>query len=509
MTSTTDPAVPRLECRQLCKTFVSTPALVNLNLRLHPGEVYALLGQNGSGKSTLIKVLSGYHRPDPGAEVRINGHDLHFGSPAAAAELGCRFVHQDLALIESLSVLDNLSIGSRYPSAFGTIQPRRARRDVAEALKRLDLDIDPGKLVSDLSPAMRSGVAIARALRGDYEHADGLLVMDEPTATMATADVRRLHAIVRSAAKQGVTVLYVTHRLEEVFEVADRYGVLREGVLVAEGRTAEVNRKELIHALIGEELEAVDSALAIDQDRQEGSPTLEVSELSGTTFADVSLRVSAGEIVGLAGLTGSGREEFLGAIFGASPRLAGSVHVAGRRVARAQPRWSIKAGIGLLPADRKAHGGVLDLSARENLLLPGIKSFWRFPRLSKQRERRDAAGWFDRFAVRPRGKQEQILAQFSGGNQQKILMAKWLRLEPRVLLLDEPTQGVDIAAKARIHQAIVEAAAAGRAVLVSSSDNDELVSLCTRVIVFKRGAICAHFHRGQASARALTEAMIS
>jgi ribose transport system ATP-binding protein len=509
MTATTSLSVPRLECRRLSKTFVSQRALVNLNLRLEPGEVYALLGQNGSGKSTLIKVLSGYHRPDPGAEVQINGQDLHFGSPASAADLGCRFVHQDLGLIESMSVLDNLSIGTGYPSTLGTIRRRDARREVAAALNRLNLDIKPSRLVRDLSPAMRSGVAIARALRGDFERADGLLVMDEPTATMATADVGRLHAIVQSAARHGVAVLYVTHRIEEVFEVADRYGVLRDGILVAEGRTADATRADLIHALVGEELGEAEAGLPVAADGPEQAPTLDVRGLSGTTFADVSLRVSAGEIVGIAGLTGSGREEFLGTIFGASPCLAGSVRVGDQVIARGRPRSAIQAGIGLLPGDRKALGGVLGLSARENLLLPGIKSFWRFPRLSRQRERRDAGDWFKRFAVHPPGKVERILAQFSGGNQQKILMAKWLRLEPRALLLDEPTQGVDIAAKAAIHAAIAEAAAAGRAVLVSSSDSDELVDLCARVIVFKKGTVSAELAHGQASARGLTEAMMS
>jgi ribose transport system ATP-binding protein len=494
---------PSLVIRALTKSFAGFPAINAFDLTIAPGEVHALVGENGSGKSTLIKILSGYHRPDPGGEILIDGTPLSFGSPDASYSLGCRFVHQDLGLIATSSILDNLSMNTGFPTRFGTIRGRVSRQRAKAALAKAGLEIDPRTLVGALTPALATGVAVARALKEDTNSQAKLLVFDEPTARLPVSDVHQLASIVRQVASTGVAVLYVTHRLDEVFEFANNVTVLRDGRKVTTVPVDTVDRKHLIHLLVGSEFDEV-SADSEAQHSEHGDPIFEVSNLSSPQLTDVSFNVRPGEVLGIAGITGSGRETILGTIFGATPRFSGTISVAGYQLKSMRPDLAMGMGVAYLPPDRKTSGGIMTFSARENITLTDLRPFWRWPFLRRSPERAEVASCIQKLSVRPAGFPEMLLEKFSGGNQQKILFAKWLRRGPKVLMLDEPTQGVDVGAKAELHRQLLAAAAAGTAVIASSSDVDELAALCHRVIILRQGRIVADLTRTAITARRIS-----
>jgi ribose transport system ATP-binding protein len=499
-------STPAVEIRDLSKSFPGTLALSAFHLEIAPGEVHVLVGANGSGKSTLIKVLSGFHPPDAG-EVRIGGRPMSFGSGEQAYRLGCRFVHQDLGLVGTLSVLDNLHLGS-FPTRAGTIRTREMRASARAMLAEVGLDVDPGVLVADLGAAQRTGVALARAVRSDPAHPPVLLVLDEPTATMPADEVDHLLAMVRAAASRGVAALFVTHHLDEVFRIADSVTVLRDGQIVGRSAIESVQRPALVSLLAGGEVEDVRRDLG-GEDAGAGPAALVVDDLWAGPLRGVSFSVAPGEVVGVAGLTGSGRETFLPAIFGARSRDRGTVTVAGTVVPPSRPDRAMSAGAGLLPAERKTLSGIMTLSARENLSLTSLKPFWHRLRLNRRQEDDEARTWFRDLGVRPAGGLEQELVRFSGGNQQKVLFAKWMRRRPAVFLLDEPTQGVDVGAKAELHRQLLAAADAGMAVVVSSTDTEELVALCSRVLVFRGGRISAELRGARITVGAITRSVMS
>ena len=483
---------PALDARGLTKTFVGVVALNNVDLTIQPGEVHALLGENGSGKSTFIKILSGYHDPDPGSAVHIDGEPMSLGSPDSAYALGCRFVHQDLGLVDSSSIIDNLCMNTGFPTRLGTVRERAARKEAKADLAKVGLDrIDPRNLVGALTPAMKTGVAVARALRQGTGTPVKLLVLDEPTATLPDNEVQHLLNIVRQVAAGGVGVLYVTHRLDEVFQVADRVTVLRDGRKAATEPTTALDRRRLINLLIGSELDEIHAAVEHLHTPSTQEPILRVSDLCAIPVKDVSFTIAPGDVVGVAGITGSGRETILGAIFGAGIRDSGTVTIGGKALAPLRPDLAMGLGMAYLPPDRKILGGIMEFSARENLSLSDLSPFWSGLLLRRRPERRETNSWFERLAVRPGGAVEQRLMAFSGGNQQKVLFGKWLRRRPAIFLLDEPTQGVDIGAKAALHHQLLDAAEQGAGVLVSSSDLDELAALCRRVLVLRDGRIVA------------------
>jgi ribose transport system ATP-binding protein len=480
---------PALQTSNLSKTFGATRALTDLTLKAAPGEVHVLLGQNGSGKSTLIKILSGYHIPDPGGSVSIMRTPLTFGSPSAAYRLGCRFVHQDLGLIASETVRDNILVGSGFPSRFATISNRHANEIAASALARVGARLDPRRPVRGLSASERTGVALARALRDNPEYPPSVVILDEPTSTLTHQEADQLLVMIATAASNGVAVLFVTHDLDEAMTVGHRVSVLRDGRLVWSSAVDAVDRRTLA-VYLGAEMTA--RGLEIEAEQRAGTggtgpQRLTVAGLSATVVRDCSLTVRAGEVVGIAGLTGSGRDEILGAIFGAFPR-SGTVSVGGKTVAPHRPDLSIAAGLAYLPSDRQERAGHAGLPAYENISLTNLRAFWRRLLVRHRQERRNAAVWFSRLMVRP-ADVSALLSTFSGGNQQKILLAKWLQLEPAVLLLDDPTQGVDVVATAQLHEVLLDLARSGAAILVSSSDLEELSSICERVLVMRGGRI--------------------
>jgi ribose transport system ATP-binding protein len=486
---------PVLEVEGVSKTFTRTKALSGVSMTIEPGEVHSLLGQNGSGKSTLIKILSGYHSPDPGGGIRIQGSDLPIQSPVQSYRLGCRFVQQDLGLVSTLSVQDNMALGSGFPTAFGTINGKATYKQAKEDLERLGLDINPKALVATLSASERTGVAIARALREDAEYPACLLVLDEPTATLPVDEVDHLLDRVSALAALGVGVLYVTHHLGEVFRVAHNVSVFRDGKVVGAGPVKDFDHAGIVELLAGEELLAEETesrrqraARAAAHDHE---VVFDVKDLRAGALSGVSFSVERGEIVGIAGLAGSGRDSVLGASFGALPRTAGEVTLTGQPLPARRPDVAIGRGVAYLAPDRKTGGSVMTMSARENLTLPNLKPFWKGGLLRRKAETSTTKEWFHRLSVRPGDAINEPLSIFSGGNQQKILFGKWLSQKPSVFLLDEPTQGVDVGAKADLHRELVTAAEEGAAVVVSSSDLEELADLCERVLVIVDGRISA------------------
>jgi ribose transport system ATP-binding protein len=485
-----------LSVRQLSKSFTGVTVLAHMDLEIAAGEIHGLVGENGSGKSTLIKVLAGYHEPDGGGEVFVSGSPLSFGSPPSSYSLGCRFVHQDLGLFEDMSVMDNILLNTGFPTRRGTIRERECRRTVSADLRRVGLSLSPDLLISDLRPAEKTGVAVAKALRPDPVSAARVLVLDEPTATLPESEVERLLVMVRAVAASGVGVLYVTHRLAEIFALAANVTVLRSGHKVATQAVAGLTRAEVVNLMVGHEFEVIGQEAAANVVTL-GPQVLEVDNVSVGSIKNISFTVKAGELVGVAGITGSGAESLLASLFGATghsdPTIhqSGTVTVNGEVLVSKRPDRSVAAGVAYMPPDRKISGGILDHSARENLTISSLQGFSSRFRLRHKEERVEVEDWFQKLSVRPVDGSENALATFSGGNQQKVLFAKWLRLNPSVFLLDEPTQGVDVGAKALLHRQLLTAVQTGMAILVSSTDLDELVVLCQRVMVMRGGVVVA------------------
>jgi ribose transport system ATP-binding protein len=463
--------------RGLGKTFPGQVALASVDLDIRAGEVHAIVGQNGSGKSTLIKILAGYHHPDPGGTVEISGAGDGHGV------LG--FVHQDLALVETLNAVENIALERPSPTRRGRIDRRGERERARGLLERLGRHVDLTVPLSELPAVERTLVAMARALDGVGRSC--VLVLDEPTAALPRPEVARLFAAIDQIRSEGGAVLYVSHRLDEVFEIADRVTVLRDGRRVATREISELDHEGLIELMLGHALEREVRRRA---DRHTGEVALEVSSLSGGRIHDFSVSVRAGEIVGVAGLIGSGREHVAEALVGFLPGT-GVVKVNGQVLGNRAPRAAMDAGLTLVPADRARHGVILEHSVAENITLPRLSTLVRALRLQRRAERRDAAAWIDRVGLVPRDP-NRIIKTLSGGNQQKAVLARWLRARPKVLILDEPTQGVDVAAREAIHRLLHDAASLGLALLVCSAEIEEdLVDLCDRVLVMRGGRIAA------------------
>jgi ribose transport system ATP-binding protein len=475
---TTTATRPLLAVEGLSKSFPGLQALTDVDFRVAAGEIVALVGQNGSGKSTLVKVLAGIHEPDPGA--RIEGR-----APVGSGAI--HVIHQDLGLVPQLSAVENLDLGRHYGARVALPTRRREEADHArDLLREFDAAFDVTVPVAALTPAERTIVAIARALDG-WERSDGLLILDEPTAALHSDEVGRLFTAVRRAAARGAGVIFVSHRLDEVMDLADRVVVLRDGRVVADTPVRELHHEELVRLIVGQALKD-----AAPRERHDaGEPALRVRDLRGGTVRDLSLDMRAGEVVGVSGILGSGREHVVALLFGALAREAGAVGVADVALPPGDPRAAIAAGVAYVPADRHADGAVMTMRVRENVTLPNLRRLRRlFGWLDAPAERRDVDGWVDRVALQP-ADPERPLELFSGGNQQKVVLAKWLRNEPRLLLLDEPTQGVDVGAKAAIYELVHAAAAGGAAVLMASSDTGELASVCDRVLVMSDGIAAA------------------
>lgn len=485
---------PLLEVRRATKRFPGNTALDHVSVTVGRGEIVALLGHNGSGKSTLVKVLSGIYE--------LDGGDIWLGDERKTS---LHFIHQNLGLIPTLTVIENLDLGKRH--AGGGLAPFRHGRErdhVTRIVRDFGGDFDVDTLVSQLTPAQQTIVAIARAFDG-WSDGDNVLVLDEPTAALHGDEVDVLQNAVRAVAARGAGVIYISHRLGEVVELADRVIVLKNGRVVARRDRGDFDRAMLVQIIAGGEVPAELSRRPSTAD----GDLLHVTDLRGPELHGVTFTGRAGEVLGISGLVGSGMEQLCGTIFGATARTGGGIAVAGEHIPAGSPEASIRAGLAFVPADRRVRGAVGLFPARENITLPRLAPLRRpWGTVDLARERADVGDWMDRVRVLPAGFAEQRFDLFSGGNQQKIVLAKWLRLAPRVILLDEPTQGVDAGAQAEIYELLIQAAAQGAVVIVSSSDTKELATVCDRVLVMRDGVIADEFDHSRLSESALVRAVV-
>lgn len=474
-----------LEVSGLSKAFGGVLALDEVSLQVRRGEIHGLVGRNGSGKSTLIKVLAGFHAPEPGARLTVGSQTIHLPvPPGAARRLALSFVHQDLGLIPSLSILENLRV-NRYEAGFARhISWSSERARVRQALQRFGLDLDSERPVSTLTPVERALIAIARAVSDASSQEGGVIVLDEPTSYLPADEVEALFAAMRSVAAEGTAVIFVSHRLEEVKAITDRVTVLRDGKVVGTVDTPVVTEAQLIHMILGREIEQLYPELH----PHPGDVVLSASGLTGQVVNGLDFEVHKGEIVGLAGLVGMGQNEVPYLLFGATRAQHGEITLAGRAIAAPQltPERAAAAGLALMPGDRLGASGVGHLTVRDNVSLPVLSSFMSGGVLSSRREHEHVAKLLVAYDVRPPSP-DHLLATLSGGNQQKALLAKWLQLSPSVFLLDEPSQGVDIGARKEIFARMRAAAEGGTSIVMASSDFEDLVHVCDRVIVFRHG----------------------
>ncbi|MCC8979183.1 sugar ABC transporter ATP-binding protein [Bradyrhizobium sp. 10BB] len=474
------------------KRFGGVRALRDVNLEVRAGEVHALLGENGAGKSTLIKILSGVHAADSGT-IEIAGKPATFDSPARSREAGIAVVYQDLSLVESLSVADNLLLGREPRARFGFVRKRELMAKAEAFLSELGIPLDTKATVGSLPFAYRQMTEIAKALMGEVR----LLILDEPTSSLTSDEVRILFDAIGKATRRGVGVIYVTHRLNEVFEISQRVTVLRDGANAGTFVTADTDMKRLVNAIIGTDRSAPAASRAAPAARSiDSSLVLSLSGVSNDRLSAVELSVMKGEIHGLAGLIGSGRTEILETIFGLRPVERGTLEIEGRPWLPNSAADAIDQGVALVPEDRHLQGLVLDHSIERNITLPRIPHFSRWGFMQQRAAARRAETAVARLSVKAQGA-SSLVRTLSGGNQQKVVFGKWNDPRPRVLLLDEPTVGVDVGAREEIYGVIRNAARDGTGVLVVSSDLVELIELCDRISVIVDGRVARTLVRGE------------
>jgi ribose transport system ATP-binding protein len=510
--------VAALEVQGLIKTFGMQRALDRVDLRILPGSVHGLLGENGSGKSTLIKILSGFYEPDSGT-LALGGNGIPLPlTPTRAAAAGLQFVHQDLGLIPTLTVAENMMLGAISSGGSGAlISDRRMRRQTGTVLAAYGVALAPDALVSQLLPVERALLAIVRAINAiESAGADGgVLVLDEPTVFLPREDVERVFALVRRLVATGCSVILVSHDLDEVLEVTDEVTVLRDGKVAGSGITAELSRDDLVHLIVGRAVDLVTRVHASEVDDSLRSEALAVTGLTGYLVNDVSFAFRRGEIVGLTGLAGSGFDQIPYLLTGARRASGGRMvlHKTGGRevttdIDRLTPLTSLALGLGLLPSDRRNTAGIGTLDLVDNISMLRLHTLRGRFGLSLRKMRLDAAQLVDRFDVRPR-EVSRAFGTLSGGNQQKALLAKWLAAGPDILLIDEPTQGVDIGARQQIFDQLREAADGGTTIVLSSTDHEQLAALTDRTLIFHRGSIVTEISGEHLTKQALSEASVS
>ncbi len=501
---------PLLRVTGVSKNFPGVMALRDVSLEVYPGEVLGLVGENGAGKSTLMKILSGVYQPD-GGEIVFDGQPVVLHSPRQAQDLGISIIYQEFNLMPNLSVEENVFVG-REPNTSKFVRWRALRQQTNELLQQLGVHLNPGSIVRDLSVAEQQMVEIAKALSLNAR----LVIMDEPTSALTDTEVEALFSIIQGLKARGLAVIYISHRLDEIFTICDRVTVLRDGELAGNLSMEEATPERVVRLMVGrplgdlfrpEEAERRLERLA----EQSPAPVLEVRDLSRTgtvqdaaaiVLKDVSFSVRPGEIVGLAGLVGSGRTEIARAIFGADEFDQGQIMIDGQPVRIRSPREAIRRGVGLVPEDRKLQALVLSLAIRENIALSVLDRLSRFGIVRFGAERALARRMVEALRVRTPSIEQKVL-NLSGGNQQKVVIAKWLALRPKILIMDEPTRGIDIGAKAEVHGLMHELAADGVAILMISSELPEIIGMSDRVLVMRQGRIAGELSRGEATQEAI------
>jgi ribose transport system ATP-binding protein len=491
-----EPSPPSLlELRDITKSFPGVRALENVQFNLRPGEVHALVGENGAGKSTLVKILSGVYQPDRG-EIWLSGALVRVLNPAHAQVLGISPVHQELQLEPYLSVAENIFLGRQPTGRVGVVDHRRMRREARRLLDSLGVTIDPAAQIESISIAQRQIVAIARAVLSTAR----VIIFDEPTSALTERETALLFAMITKLRKTGIGIIYISHRIEEIFRLCDRVTVFRDGHYIATKSVAETNRLEVIGLMIGRDIS--------DLFRKEKAPiretVLEVRKLSKKGLLhNISFSLRRGEIVGLAGLVGAGRTDLARAIFGDITFDFGEIVVAGKAISgRHSPRRAISVGIALVPEDRKEQGLVLGLSVRKNISLAMLPALSRMAFISSSKEKRLTQSYVELLTIKTPSIDQKAL-YLSGGNQQRVVIAKWLATQPKVLIVDEPTRGIDVRAKASIHGLLCDLAKQGVAILMISSDLLEILAMSDRILVMHRGRITGELSGSEATQEAI------
>jgi rhamnose transport system ATP-binding protein len=486
-----------LKLTAIVKSFAGVQALKGVSFELLPGEVHAIVGENGAGKSTLIKVITGAHRPDAGA-LTVHGNLIEHNDPTLARSLGIAVIYQQPALFPDLTVAENIALRLERGGPWRLIKWGERRQRARELLDRVGATVSPDALVRDLSMPQQQLVEIASALGGQAK----ALILDEPTASLSDREVDNLFRVIRDLRTQGVGMIYISHRLEELPQIADRVTVLRDGAYVGTRKIGEVDRAEMIRLMVGRSLEAVFPKIEVPL----GDVVLETLGLgcAESGVREVSLHVRAGEILGLAGLVGAGRTELARILFGLTPADSGQILLRGQSITVNNPADAVAKGIAYVPEDRRRHGVILDMPVAANTTLAILREISRGGLIDFKAERRLARSFVDRLGIKTPGIDTPV-GNLSGGNQQKVAVARWLAAQPKVIILDEPTQGVDVGAKAEIHKLMGELAQRGLAIIMISSELPEVLGMSDRIAVMHAGQITGFLTRAQATQERVLE----
>ncbi len=479
-----------LELKKISKSFSGVEVLHEVSFALRPGEVHALLGENGAGKSTLVKIITGVHQPDKG-EILLNGESVHFGDARESRQAGIAAIYQELSLFPDLDVAENIFAGRQPVTAGGRVDWRRLYDEAGKLIESLGVKLDVKEKARNLSIAQQQMVEIARAFSINAR----ILIMDEPTSSLTLHEVDDLFRLVRRLRDDGTAIIFISHRLEELFALADRVTVLRDGSYVATHPLKDVTRYGLISMMVGRTI----TNLFPKQDVQAGDVVLKVENLTRAgSFYKVSFELRRGEILGLAGLVGAGRTNVARAIFGVEPATGGRIEVEGKKVSITSSQQAIELGLAYVPEDRQLHGLIPAMHITSNISLPRLHHYARMGWLQKKPERTSSYDAACQMEVRA-GHIWQLARELSGGNQQKVVLAKWLSTKPRILILDEPTRGIDVGTKAALHALMSKLAAEGMAILMISSELPEILGMSDRVIVMHEGSVTGAFSRAEAT----------
>lgn len=476
-----------LEFKGISKAFVGVQALKDITFSIRKGDVHALLGENGAGKSTLMKILSGAYTKDEG-EVWIDGWQVNISNPKEAEKLGVAIIYQELNLFPDITVAENIFL-CRQPKSKGKIDWHRMNQDAKKLLDEIDVDLDPKHNVGSLSIAQQQMVEIAKAISLNSK----ILVMDEPTSTLTDGETRKLFRVIENLKSKGITIIYISHRMEEIFSICDSYSVLRDGTFIHSGEIKDVNVDKIIEYMVGRSL----SLIYPEKKNVVGQTVLEVQDISdGKKIHDVSFELKKGEILGFAGLVGAGRTETMRLIFGADKKKSGTITINSKKAAISTPQHAIKYGIGFVPEDRKKEGLIIELSVMDNVVMAKMKTAFQNCLFSAKKAKDISQKYMKSLAIKtPSARQ---FAKFlSGGNQQKVVLAKWLNCDPQIIIMDEPTRGIDVNAKMEIYNIIISLAEQGKSIIVVSSEMPELIGICDRILVMHEGAITGSLQRNR------------
>ncbi|WP_343210664.1 sugar ABC transporter ATP-binding protein [Anaerolentibacter hominis] len=492
---------PILQLKNISKSFPGVKALNQVSLSVHAGEILGLVGENGAGKSTLMKVLTGAYQKDEG-EIYLEGQPIDVTSTARGRELGISIIYQELSVMPQLSVTENMFLGNLRTNKRGIVDWKGMEHETKEALSKMGLDIPGDTLMRDLNIAQSQMIEICRAT---IINKAKVLIMDEPTSSLVDREISHMFEIMRQLKKQGIAIVYITHRLEELFEITDRIEVMKDGENSASMKTADVTKDDIVHAMVGRELKDFYPA----HDGKRGEALLEVSHLSqGKMVKDISFTAYAGEILGFAGLIGAGRSETMMSIFGAMPDVKGEVVYKGRKVKFKHPEEAIRAGIALAPEDRKKQGLIQIFSINHNTSLANMEGiFTRFKTLNLKKEREIADQYVKALNIRTPDAEKRV-GELSGGNQQKVIVGKWMFTDAKVMIFDEPTKGIDVGAKAEIYRLMRKLANEGAAVIMISSELPEVIGVSDRIIVMHDGSYRGEFSWQEADEKKIMEAAI-